>query len=131
MMRTWTVGLVAILVVSGLSAACGSDDDGGSSPAQACNDAAVTLCSRLFECIDAATLALAGYTSESQCVTKTQADEGCSAKTTDNACEGSLKYHADQADKCVSQFKAATCAQITGGDSATFAPACDMVCTAG
>jgi hypothetical protein len=130
MTRTWSIGLAAILVVSGLSAACGSDDDGGASPAQACNDAAVTLCARLFECVDAATLALLGYTSQSQCVTKTQADEGCSAKTAENACTGSLKYHGDQAQKCISQFKGATCAEITGGDQETFAPACDLICTA-
>jgi hypothetical protein len=119
-----------MLVVSALSAACGSDDD-GASPAQACNDAAATLCEQLFKCVDAATLALAGYTSQSQCVTKTQTDEGCAAKTTDNACEGSLKYHADQASKCVEQFKGATCAQIMSGDENSFAPACNQVCTAG
>jgi hypothetical protein len=53
--------------------------------------------------------------------------------TTANACTGSEVYHPDQAQKCIDQAKAATCSQIlsSGGDTATFAPACDMVCVVG
>lgn len=131
MIRIIRAGLAATLVVSALSAACSSDDKSSESPQKVCNDTATVFCSRLYECATPAEIQLVfGYTSEPQCVSSTKMEQGCDSITAENACEGSQKYNHDQAEKCVSQFKAATCAQIQG-EIEDYAPACTMICTVG
>lgn len=130
MIRIIRAGLAATLVVSALSSACSSDDKSSSgSPEAVCNETATVFCSRLYECATAAEIQLIfGYTSEAQCVSTSKMEAGCDSITAENACEGSQKYHHDQAEKCVSQFEAATCAQIQG-EIEDYAPACTLICT--
>src|SRR5690349_6183747 len=115
-MKSLVGGTAAALVLIGLlTSACGDDDGGGSSktPAQLCNEIATSMCSQIFTCLTPDIIALAGLpATEPACVTKQKTDLGCDSATVDNACTGSEKYHADDAAKCSSQIKAASCSQI-------------------
>ena len=131
MIRIIRAGLAATLALSLLAAACSSDDKKSSSntPEEVCNDTATAFCARLYECAPADQIELIlGYTGEPQCVSQNKADFGCDSITAENACEGSQKYNHDQAVKCVSQYEAATCAQIQG-EIEDYAPACLLICT--
>jgi hypothetical protein len=123
MNRLMIVGALLSLV------ACGSDS---TSPADACNMIDSASCERVYACLTAAEIAAIGYPpSESACVTMQESADGCSAKTTANACKGGNDvYHGDKVSGCVSQIGGLTCAQVRDPNFNinTAAPICAEVC---
>jgi hypothetical protein len=126
---------LALSLTALLASACGGDDDGGStkSPQQLCNNLAAAICAQVYKCLPAAAIDAEQFgTSEAGCVSMQKMEQGCDSITADNACDGSEKYHADQASKCVDQINAASCTQLiaagTAGDLSAAAPACAMIC---
>lgn len=124
-MKLMTIfGGVAIALI----AACGNE----LSPADACKQSDETLCERIYACYTPGELAEAGYPAEeSACITMFEEQDGCSAKTTANACNGNATFHGDQAATCVTQIANLQCSQIrdsnlTLGEAA---PACGKVCS--
>jgi hypothetical protein len=130
---------LALSLVAMLASACGGDDDGGGSsksPGQLCKNLSAAICAQVYKCLPAAAIDPDQFgSSEPACVSMQNMEQGCDSVTADNACEGSEKYHADQASKCVDQINAASCSQLiaagTGGDISAAAPACAMVCVVG
>ncbi len=121
-MTKWFVLSIALL------AGCPNDDD-GLTPRQACEDASVTLCERVYACLSPSELAAAGFpSSEAACVVNLEQKEGCAAQTLDNACDGNETFHPRNASACVDQLEGMTCSQLRAGQIKTAAPACDMVC---
>jgi hypothetical protein len=120
-----------ICVVFGAFTGCGSDDDETSSSASAsqlCKDAANAICERFYECLSEAELAAAGLpASSAACKSQQQEAAGCDVATESDACDGSEMYHPNEAKSCVSQVKAASCAQLR--DNSDYAPACERVCS--
>ncbi|MEO6777505.1 MAG: hypothetical protein ABI467_31555 [Kofleriaceae bacterium] len=119
------IKLVSAVLLLG---ACGSSSV---SPVDACNQEYETECSRVYECYTAAQLAAAGFpASESACVTTSQANQGCSAKTEANFCTGgNTVYHGEAVDGCIQQLEGLTCAEIMSNQDITItAPKCAEVC---
>ena len=57
-------------------------------------------------------------------------DDGCAAKTIDNACVGNESFHAAKAQTCLDQLGKLDCGQIRDQvDIANAAPACTQVCS--
>lgn len=129
--RLLRLGLIC--VVFGTFTGCGGDDDDegtGSNASQLCKEAANAICDRLYECLSEAELALAGLPeSKAACKSMQQEAAGCDVATESDACEGSEKYHPDEARTCVSQLKDASCNQLRSDDQDDYAPACDRVCS--
>lgn len=119
-------GLVCVVAL----VACGGGG-GGLSPKEGCNQGVEALCAQIYTCYSAEELAAAGYpASEAACVTAGQANAGCSAQTTDNACTGNETYHSDKASDCVDQIMGLECSQVRDPafDVNVAAPACNQVC---
>jgi hypothetical protein len=108
---------------------CGGSDS--VSPVEACNMQYATECARIYECYTAAQIAAAGLpATESACVTMSQTNAGCSAKTTANFCStGTAVYHGEAVPGCVDQLNTLTCADVMSAqDITTVAPKCAEVC---
>ncbi len=107
---------------------CGSDSV---SPSEACNEQYATECARLYECYTADQIAAAGLpATESACVTMSQTNAGCAAKTTSNFCtSGNAVYHGEAVNGCIDQLNGLTCAEVmTSQDITVVAPKCAEVC---
>jgi len=116
--------LFCLLCIGLLASACGGDK----SAKELCKDSASVGCSRAYECFTAEQLAALGFpATEAGCVTQVEEVRGCAAITNDTACVGNQTFHPDQAEKCIDQTAAASCAQIASGDDSA-APACALVC---
>ena len=110
----------------------GCPDDGGVSPRKACEDTSAALCERIYTCLTPEELAAKSFpASESACITNLEASEGCSAKTTQNACTGNEKYHPSEAATCSDQVTGLTCGQLRDPlfSVNVDAPACAKVCS--
>jgi len=121
------IKLVRAILLLG-TVGCGSDS---TSPVEACNQINATVCARIYECYTAAQIAAAGYpASESACVTMTQANAGCAAKTSSNICTGgNAVYHGENVGGCIDQLDGLTCAEVmSNADVTAGAPKCDEVC---
>lgn len=120
------------MLISGLAAGCGGGSDGdGSSPRTACEEANESLCERFYTCFSAQELAAIGFPStEAACITMMNAQAGCEAQTTTNACTGNERYNAGEAARCTDQIAGLACSQVRDEDFdfTAAAPACDKVC---
>jgi hypothetical protein len=112
-----------------LLGACGG---GSTSPVDACNEVNTTVCARIYECYTAAQIAAAGYpANEAACVTMSEANAGCAAKTEANTCTGGNQvYHGENVQGCIDQLNGLTCAEVTSSTTnlTTAAPKCDEIC---
>ena len=90
------------------------------------------LCERIYACYTADELAQAGWPAEeSACVVQLEDQDGCTEKTTANACVGNATYHGDQGSTCVTQISNLECSQVRDPnlDINAAAPACGKVCS--
>lgn len=136
--------VLALLALGSLVVSCGGGGNSAGIPqADACNQAAKTVCTRLFACPEIASLA-AGFptlATEPQCETMVLSSCG----STGFECTAGQTYHGDKAQSCKDQFNAQTCGQldaallaaIMAGSAATVIPsitmsipACMQICTA-
>ena len=109
-------------------AGCPSD---GVSPKQACEDVASAECERVYACLTPQEIMMKMLPdNEAACVTALQANRGCAAQTTKNACTGNEKYNASEAAKCSDQVSNLACSQVRDPffDIKTEAPACADIC---
>ncbi len=111
-MRTFILGIV----MAGMaSVGCGGD----ASPQDLCDDGTVALCGFLYECLDAAQLAAAGYpATEAACV-----DEQGASCESNTGCDPGETFNADKAEECIDEIDALTCTDQLS------TPACTQVCT--
>ena len=101
------------------------------SPVDACDQQYSTECSRIYECYTPAAIAALGLpASESACVTMSETNQGCAAKTEANFCTaGNAVYHGEAVDGCISQLNGLTCAEVmSSSDITVIAPKCAEVC---
>ena len=120
----------SIMMMVGLVmfAGCPSDDV---SPKQACENIASAKCERIYACLTPQELMANNFpASEAACVTMLQAQLGCEAQTTKNACTGNEKYNGGAAAKCGDQLEGLACSQVRDPffDIKTEAPACASIC---
>jgi hypothetical protein len=108
------------LLVVGL-AGCGGGG-GGSAQKQACDQTMAATCDRAFTC-GGATWSDMGFSSVAEC-TKAMQTAICASV----ACGAGETYHADQAQKCLDETKAQSCADVSSG---VVPGACDQVCSSG
>jgi hypothetical protein len=127
LVRMNAIKLVSAALLLG-TVGCGSSSQ---SPVEFCNTAAETECTRIYECYTPAEIAAAQLpATESACVTQTETNNGCSAKTTSNVCTASnAVYHGDAVDACVDQVNNLSCAEFESStDLDTVAPKCADIC---
>jgi len=87
---------------------------GGNSPQDECNKIANVACSKLFQCVDSATIkAQLGFTSQSECVTTYQGTLKCS--TAKDTCPAGTTYNGSAADVCVNDYNNLACNQVATG----------------
>jgi len=112
-----------------LLGACGSSS---TSPSEACNEANEAICTQIYKCYTAADIAAAGYPpNEAACVTMTEANAGCAAKTEANTCTGGNQvYHGENVQGCIDQLNNLTCAEVMSSNTnlETAAPKCNDIC---
>ena len=119
--------MLAVVAVAGFAAGCGS-----TSPVDFCNNFEVEVCAREFQCWDAATQATPDFqshygTSVAECDARLKTNN-CASVTNDHPCAtAGVTYHADKADACVADLKAASCATIMAGNFTS--SNCDAVCS--
>lgn len=97
----------SFVVLTVVFAACG-----GNSPQDECKKIGDVICAKLYECATPQAIAALGYTSQSDCQTKSYSKDNCNNPV---VCSGGGVYHGDQADQCVSNYQNATCGEIAGG----------------
>lgn len=117
--RAAALGLfLTVLVVPG----CG-DDDAGPSAESACRQLTSVVCDKVYTCLTAEELALAGEfgSTEEECRTLINAENSCAE---DVQCEEG-EYNAAKADDCLDAFRALSCANLRAG---TTPAVCDEVC---
>src|SRR5262249_18960771 len=118
--------LLGLWVSAGL-AACGS-----TTPVEFCNNYETEFCARIFECYDDTaksdpTFTAAYGSPPAECAPQLEA-KTCTATTNGHPCpDVTVKYHADKADACVTDLKAASCMTIMGGIFSS--DNCDTVCS--
>ena len=107
--------VLVMCAAAGLVAGCGS-----TSPVAYCNNFQTELCARVWECTDAMNEATADFqmawgASPTDCATMMKA-ANCATATNDRPCGSrDLTYHADKADACVADLKAASCSTVLAG----------------
>jgi hypothetical protein len=121
--------LVFVLgAAAGFVAGCGN---GGTSPVAYCEHFEAELCTRVFECADSTTRASDEFqtqygASPIDCGARFTANY-CATVTADHPCaSSSMGYHADKADACVADLKAAACSTIENGFTSDN---CSAVCS--
>jgi hypothetical protein len=127
LVRMNAIKLVSAVLLVG-TVGCGSSSE---SPADFCNTAVETQCTRVYECYTAAQIAAANYpATESACVTQNETAQGCTAKTTANVCTASNAiYHGEAVQACIDQVNNLTCAEFEQStDIDTVAPKCADIC---
>jgi hypothetical protein len=127
LVRMNAIKLVSAVLLLG-TVGCG---DSSQSPVEFCNTAAETECTRIYECYTAVQIAAAQLpATESACVTQTETNNGCTAKTTANVCTASNAiYHGEAVQACVDQVNNLTCAEFEQSmDLDTVAPKCADIC---
>jgi len=123
--------IAGFMLVLAAATGCPSSDS-GITPRVACENIQANLCERFYECFTPGELMAAGFpANEAACVSKSQVDEGCSAQTEANACDGSERYHAAQANMCVDQIIDLSCSQLRDRnfDLRVVLPACGKMCS--
>jgi len=103
--------LLAVVVVVAACVGCGS----GTTPVSYCNDFQSEICVRVFECTDPPPPDPTFYgTSVAACqaMLKTM---NCATASNTNPCSLGDSFHADKADACVADLKAASCAAFNAG----------------
>ena len=107
--------VLVMCAAAGIVAGCGS-----TSPVAYCDNFETELCARVFECNDGATQATADFqmawgTSVADCDAKLKAAY-CATVTNAHPCAtNAMTYHADKADACVADLKAASCSTVQAG----------------
>jgi hypothetical protein len=126
-MHTW---MLAVVVAAGFAAGCHA-----TTPVEFCDSYEVEVCAREFECWDAATKMSSEFvmhygTTVAECETRLKTND-CGATSNDQPCAVAGKtYHADKADACVADLKAASCTTITAPAPNNFVSSnCQTVCS--
>jgi len=97
---------------------------GGNSPQDECNKVANVACSKLYQCVDSATIQQQlGFANESACVTSYESLLKCSTAQTN--CPAGTTYNGAQADTCVNDYNNLACNQVAAG---TQPASCKTVC---
>jgi hypothetical protein len=127
-----------------LAVACGGGGSSSIPQADACNEAAMTACAKVYLCGSAFQAQLTtAFGTQAQCQSMVVASCG----STGFMCSATETYHGDQATMCRDQFSALSCDTLTaavlpiflgsGGTlSSAFAtiaamiPPCNQICTA-
>ena len=107
------------LFVTGLDG-CGGGS-GNSAAKDLCNQSEAATCEKQFTCGGASALAELGFTSVSDCTKQMQSD------CVNVSCPAGKTYHADQAQKCIDETKAQSCADFANNPPES----CSLVCAAG
>ena len=103
--------LVLVVTAAAAFAGCGS----GTTPVSYCNDLQAELCARVFECTDPPPPDPTVWgTSVADCTTMARA-KNCATASNTQPCPNRETYHADKADACVADLKAASCATFNAG----------------
>ena len=112
-----------------LMGACGGSS---TSPVEACNQVNESICVQIYKCYTAAEIAAAGYpANEAACVTMSEQNAGCAAKTEANTCTGgNQQYHGENVAGCIDQLDNLTCAEVMSSTTnlETAAPKCNDIC---
>lgn len=89
---------------------------GGNSPQDECNKIAHVTCTKLYACVDPATIQQAtGYTSEGDCESTTVKTLDCA--TAKDTCPQGTTFDGNAADTCVNDYNAESCNQVQQGTS--------------
>jgi hypothetical protein len=116
-------GLIVVMLGT-FAIGCGSSSSGGGDPQAVCKEGTQALCDKVYDCAEGEPYRSFFGATKADCIATVNADS-CATTT---GCDTGQTYHGDQAQACVSAFKAISCAQLN--DTAAIAPAsCDMVCT--
>jgi len=116
MIKVLGFGLASSLFLLG---ACG-----GNSPQDECNKIASVACSKLYQCVDPATItSTLGFTSQSQCTDSYQSTLHCA--TAQANCPAGTTYNGAAADTCVNDYNNLACNQVASG---TKPLSCGQVC---
>ncbi len=93
---------IGIVIVTACSGAPGS-------PADACNQAMASVCNKIYSCIDTQTIQTTlGYTSQSDCTIKLQAQYNCANLT----CPQGKTYNSTNASTCINDINTEACNQM-------------------
>jgi hypothetical protein len=117
--------------LAALTTGCNSNSATSSSPSETCDDVSTTLCDRLYTCLSASDLALAGLpATESACVALAEQTKQCASLTAANACPAGTSYDEQTAVRCGDQVAALDCATVRapGFKVELAAPACAAYC---
>ncbi len=103
---------VASIFVAGVTLSTAASplscSSGPSTPQDACRGLVSATCQKEFACYDASTLdPLLGYSSESDCVTRFEANADCSTAT----CPQGTTFDSAMASSCINDINAETCDQ--------------------
>ena len=110
----------ALFLVSAVGIGIVSCSGAPGSPADACNEAMATICAKIYSCVDAQTIKTTlGYTSQSDCQVKLQAQANCANQT----CGQGRTYNSANAQTCINDINTEACNQ-TG----TQPPSCSQIC---
>jgi hypothetical protein len=121
--------IVGSFVVATIAFGCGGDDEGPPPAKDACGRVAVTSCDKIFECTSEAErtliLGLPGVT-KVDCKAYFAQNAQCEMATPEKVCAGANPYPISQAETCLQQINAATCATVKTNTTnfAAYAPAC-------
>lgn len=121
--------LASLWVLTVGIAACAGQDEGPAPLAalDACRASAEINCSKAYQCLDAPELELLGFpASPDDCLAELQL--ACAGEPEEEFCADGEVFAADSAGACMAQSAEASCAQIFGETSETFAPACADMC---
>src|SRR5262245_17569938 len=106
MLKVLGFGLVSSVAILG---ACG-----GNSPQDECNKISNVICSKLYSCVDSATIQQTlGFTSQGECVTTYESTLKCA--TAKDTCPVGTTYNGAAADTCVNDYNAMSCNQLAQG----------------
>jgi hypothetical protein len=110
----------------------GCGDSNGLNPREGCERLVEVLCHQIYSCFSDAERMADGFpATEASCVMLLQDDSECAQETDQNACPAGQTYHGNEAESCVNQIGALSCAQVrdSGTDLQAAAPSCGRVCT--
>jgi hypothetical protein len=118
-----------VLAIGLLGGGCGGSD--GLNPREGCERLMEVLCHQIYACYTADEIMAEQFPpTEAACVMTLQNDAACAQETDANACAAGQTFHPDEAQSCVNQIDALSCAQVrsSGTDLETAAPSCSRVC---
>lgn len=120
--------LASVALAFGLLGGCGGSD--GLNPREGCERLMEVFCHQVYACFSPAEIMADQFPpTEAECVMMLQSEAECALETDANACAPGQRFHPDEAQSCVNQIDALSCAQVRGSeDLEAAAPSCSKVC---